>query len=131
MILAIVVGLPILGIGGCSYWLFGQLKGPVDETNAFMALLQEGQYDTALASSDQSCGTLVEVFVDEARSNNIVAYNFFISELNTVNGVTTGSADGTVTFTENGAITVRVVLNKTGDDWHVCQVLPGVGSGAP
>lgn len=131
LIIGIVVVLPLAGIGACSFWLFGQLKGPVDETNAFMALVQVGQYDTALASSDQSCGAFVEVFIDEAKSNNVLAYNFFISELNTVNGVTTGSTDGSVTFVNEGAVNVRVELTKSGDDWQVCRVLPGVGAGAP
>lgn len=131
LILAIVIGLPIIGIGGCSYWLFGQLKGPMDETNSFMALVQDGAYDDALASSDPSCATSIGGFLDEAKTDNVQEYNFFFSGLTTQNGVTTGSTDGTVTFSQSGSINVRVELTKTGDEWRVCQVLPGVGPGAP
>ncbi len=118
LILGLVIGLPLIGIGACTFFLLGAVTGPVDESNAMLALLDEGKYQEAYDSFDPTCTG--DFGVEDIRAIwagvEIDGYN-----LNDVS-VQNSKADVSGTVSVNGGISnpISFELNKRDGDWKVC-----------
>lgn len=112
----------LLGIGGCSYAVFRAVSGPIDVGNEFLAAVQERDFERAWDLSDASCfegggeAQLAQIFGNDT----ITSYNLSQTNVNSSNGVTTGSTSGTVTLAGDDVRSIEIVARKSGDEWLVC-----------
>ncbi len=116
LILLILIGIPILLIGGCSAAVFWASRVPVGVTNDFLADVQAGDYNAAFDHTKPSCGIaanadeLAQIF----SGVSVTSYN--ISGISSNNGVT--STNGTITFDGSDVRAIEVGLS----DDLVCTI---------
>ncbi len=118
LILGLVIGLPLIGIGACTFFLIGAVKGPINESNAMLALLDEGKYQEAYDSFDPAC---TSSFTAEDLSSTWTGVEVDGYNLNSVNVVNSNAeVDGTVSLNGGSPEPVHFELNKRDGDWKVC-----------
>ncbi len=119
--LAVVV-LALLGIGGCSYWVYTLARGPIDGVNDWVALVDDGNYQGAY---DELCGPLKAttdpafVTAELERQFGAGITDFSFSSVSSTNGVTT--VDGTI---EVAGVNrpVEFVMREESGTWRVCSL---------
>lgn len=118
--LAVVLG-GLLLIGGCTYAIFRAASGPIDTSNDFLALIKSGDFNSAADMLDPSCfadgGTAAAL--REAFPVGVTSYNLGGTSVNSTNGNTVGSSNGSITFTGDETRDINFNLNKNGD-WEIC-----------
>ncbi len=125
LIVGLVVGLPLIGIGACSYWAYDLFTGPTNEANRVVQLVQDQQYDEALSSVDPSCSGGIDEFVEQAKTDHFAEFFFITFELAT-GGVAESSVQGSIFFEQQGEVETRIELKPDGGDWRVCRIRLGV-----
>jgi hypothetical protein len=118
LILGLVIGLPLIGIGACTFFLVGAVKGPINESNAMLALLDEGKYQEAYDSFDPACTENFEVEDILAIWEGVEIDGYDLKNVSVVNS----KADVSGTVSVNGGLSnpISFELNKRGGDWKVC-----------
>jgi hypothetical protein len=114
--------LGIAGIGGCTLFVLNLARGPIDAANAWVAIVDEGNFDAAY---DNLCADLrntndrasVVSGLDATYGGGITDYQF--SAVDSTNGVT--SVTGTIAVAGQSR-PISLVMRKDGDDWKVCTL---------
>lgn len=124
----VLLGIPLLallGIGGCTAVLFRAVSGPIDATNAFVAELDEGDFDGAYQSLCQATRNAVPAEqwtaeIEAGLSGDITDYRFTEASVSSVNGSSTAVVSGSI---EIGGLSRNVTysLVEEGSEWRVCQ----------
>lgn len=113
--LVLIIGLPMLLIGGCVGALFLGAKGEIDRSNEFMAALQIGDYATADSLTDPTCGFVSADIGSFLGESAITGYRISGVQIN--NGST--STTGTVTLDQTDVRTLRLSFS---DNDLVCGI---------
>jgi len=124
LILAVPL-LGLLGIGGCTALLVRSLSGPLDATNAFVANLDEGDFDAAYSSLCQASRDSVPADrwtaeIETALGGEITDYRFTETSISSVNGRSTATVTGTIEVDGFGR-SVSYGLVEEGSVWRVCS----------
>ena len=119
-----VVGLLLvflLLVGGCSFLVWRLASGPIDAGNEFLAELQQGDIDGALALSDPLCfgsegqGLLEETFAGV----EIESYRLTSTNVSYESGSQRGTTSGTITFAGGDERDISLFLVER-EGWLVC-----------
>ena len=120
--LLVILGVLIIGIGGCSYVFYQTVKGPVDTANDFLAAVDAGDFATAsdLSSSSPACfgqtaQADLEPYLD---GNEIESYDLNSSNVSSSGGSTTAEVSGTIESA--GEHTIVFSMIKESGNWRVC-----------
>jgi hypothetical protein len=127
LVLGLIIGFMLL-IGGCTFFVWRAVSGPIDAGNDFLAEVQAGDYAGAWALAEPDCfegggpGLLQEVFGPAP----IDSYRLSSTSVDSTNGRTSGTTAGTITFSGGDVRTIELFLIDE-DGWLVC----GFDIGAP
>jgi hypothetical protein len=115
-----IVGLVLLlGIGGCTAWFVSTVKAPVDESNRFLALIDQGDYAGAVAASDSACNAGMQANeLSDIFQGADINYNLNNSSITNSSAVVSGSFSGPGLPWTN----VQVGLQKRDGEWGVCSL---------
>ncbi len=118
LIVALVVGLPLLVIGGCTAALVVLAKGPIDATNDYLVLLDEQRFEEAYDAFHPDCQAQTrEEFLTAIDSLDITGYS--------INGFESSggrsATNGTVTLGDGEQRAARFTLLEGDDGWLVCS----------
>jgi hypothetical protein len=97
-------------------WFVGTVKAPVDESNRFLAAIDSGDYDAAVAMTDPGCNFgLTVADLDSLFGRRDITYDLKGTSVVNSDATTSGSfsADGL------GYNNIQLTLRKRGD-WRVC-----------
>ena len=128
IILGLFLGLMLL-VGGCTFFVWRAVSGPIDAGNEYLAAVQAGDFDAAWALSDSSCfaGGGPEQLASFFSERPIESFSLTGTSVNSNNGRSTGTASGTVELTGGDERSVELAMSKVGDNWLVC----GIDVGGP
>ena len=110
------LGAFVLLIGGCVAVLFNAVKGPIDKSNEFLALVDEGDYQGAFALTDPSCVTGGPETI-QSFFGGVDITDYSLTSTSVENN--TGSASGTITYNGSDTRTIEFSLTNT-DGWRIC-----------
>lgn len=120
LVVGLILGFMLL-IGGCTFFLWRAVSGPIDAGNEFLAAVQAEDFPAAWALSDPGCfdnagpGVLEEAFGPVV----IEAYRLTTSNVQLVEGVNTGTTSGEITFEPADTRTIDLFMVER-DGWLVC-----------
>ncbi len=115
----------VLGIGGCTALLVRSVSGPIDATNAFVAELDNGNFDGAydlLCTATQNA-TDAGQWTAEAQNGlggEITDYSFTSASISSGSGPDVATVTGSIDV-DGSSRSVSYDLVKEGDDWRVCS----------
>lgn len=122
LVVGLILGAMLL-VGACTFFLVRLASGPIDVSNEFLNAVQARDFDQAWSLSDPSCfgqddgqAQLEEAFAGQT----IEAYRLTSTNASNVNGVSRGSASGTITLAGGDVRSISFVNTKSGGDWRVC-----------
>lgn len=128
LVLGLVIGFTLL-IGGCTFFLWRAVSGPIDAGNDFLAEIEAGDFAGAWALAEPDCfegggpGLLQEAF------GPIEGYRLTSTSVDSTNGRTSGTTSGTITFPGADVRSIELFLIDE-DGWLVCGFdIGAVGSG--
>lgn len=119
----LLLGIPLLfavGIGACSWLVFGAVRGPIDATNNYVANLDNGDFGAAydsLCAADRAnyARDSWTAGVQESIGGDITGYSFTQVEIS-------GDALVTGTIEIDGVSQTSVFrLVDEGDEWRICE----------
>ena len=120
LVVGLIFGLMLL-IGGCTFFLWRAVSGPIDAGNEFLAAVQGKDFDEAWELSDASCfdnagpGAIEEIFGPVV----IESYRLTSSNVDVSNGEQSGSTSGEITFGGGDTRTIELFMVES-DGWLVC-----------
>ncbi|MDH4077580.1 MAG: hypothetical protein OEW29_16745, partial [Acidimicrobiia bacterium] len=117
------LGLFVLLIGGCSYWVYSLAKGPIDAVNTYVAALDEGRYTDAydgLCGTTRQTVTLQDFQADNSAAPRISGYTFASVAAKT--GQLT-RVEGTVDI-DGSPVATTFGLRRESGDWKICEYFP-------
>jgi hypothetical protein len=111
-----------LGIGGCTLFVVNLARGPIDGANAWVGLLDEGDFGGAY---DNLCAQLrsgrerqdVTAELEASYGAGITTYRF--TTVQSTNGVTT--VEGTIDVSNNTRQVTLTMVEEDGN-WKVCTI---------
>ncbi|MEZ5410792.1 MAG: hypothetical protein R2761_22380 [Acidimicrobiales bacterium] len=117
------LGLFMLLIGGCSYWVYSLAKGPIDAVNSYVAALDEGRYDDAydgLCTTTRQTVSLQQFQADNSAAPRISGYTF--ASVAAATGQLT-RVEGTVDI-DGSPVAATYGLQRENGDWKICEYFP-------
>ncbi len=119
LIVGLIVGLPLIGVGACTFLVFSAVKAPVDESNALLALLDEGKYSEAYDAFDSSCAS--DFTAQDIRSvwESVEIDTYDLKSSSVVNS--SADVSGTISLDGGAPEPISFTLNKRDGDWKVCS----------
>lgn len=118
-----LMALFVLGVGGCTLFVFNAVKGPIDAANEFLAAAEADDIVGVvnLSSTSPDCfGSTARADLEEFLGPISVAdYNLTSSYVSSNNGSTTGEVSGTI---RDGEQTINFLMVKESGGWLVCDV---------
>lgn len=124
--LLILIGIPLLLVGGCVAFVLNVARGPLDATNGYIALLDEQRFDEAYDAAHPECQEIDRTnFVLALQDLDIVGYNMdSVSTTNNnvavVSGTITLAPDPAVDVVGEDTRTAQFNLRTLDGDWKVC-----------
>jgi flagellar basal body-associated protein FliL len=123
-ILLAILGVIVVGVGACSVWLFQVASGPIDGANAWLAEVDEADYQGAyeLSCTETRDAFTLESFTTIIQTDigiEIDGYN--LNSVNNTNGVVTVSGN----VTADGSTQSIEFLLRNQDGWKVCEYYLG------
>jgi hypothetical protein len=112
-----VVGFLALSIGACTVWFVSTVKAPVDTSNRFLAAIDAGDYDAAVAFTDPTCSLGVTA-ADFAGFFSGADIDYDLNSSNVSNSRATVSGSFRIDDIEQAGITLS--LRKVDSEWRVC-----------
>lgn len=109
-------GAIILLVGGCVAVLVSAVKGPIDKSNEFLALVDQGDYQGAFDITDPSCVSGGPETI-EAFFAGVDITDYSLTSTSVENS--TGAASGTITYNGNDTRSIDLRLTNT-DGWRIC-----------
>ena len=114
--LAVIFGVIALGIGSCTVWFVGTVKAPVDESNRFLAAIDSGDYNAAVAMTDPGCNFgLTVADLDSLFGRRDITYDLKSSSVVNSDATVSGSFSADGLGYNNIQLSLR---NRSG--WQVC-----------
>ncbi len=117
------LGLFLLLIGGCSYWVYSLARGPIEAVNTYVAALDEGRYSDAynsLCETTRQIVTLQEFQDDNSAAPRISGYTFASVAAET--GQLT-RVEGTVDI-DGAPVATTFGLQRESGDYKICEYFP-------
>jgi len=106
----------VLGIGACTFWFIGTVTAPVDTSNDFLAAIDNGDYDAAIALSDPLCSQgMSATDLAQAFQGADISYNLNNSSISNSNATVSGS----FSMVGENVSTIEIYLRNNGG-WGVC-----------
>lgn len=116
-----ILGVLLLGIGGCTFIFVRAALGPINEANDFLADVRDGNTTAAVDSIAPVCrpGDPAGIAAELGRLN-ITDFNMNDTTINSSDGESTGTASGSVV--SNGVQTPAFFqLRRVDGDWRICE----------
>ncbi len=113
---AVIIGALALGIGSCTVWFIGTVKAPVDQANRFLAAIDAGDYDAAVALTDPGCNLgMTAADLDDLFAGADITYDLKSSSIVNREATVSGS------FSAADRSFTRIELSlRNQDGWSVC-----------
>lgn len=118
LILAVIVGVLLLGIAACIFAFVGAVTAPVDRANDFLAEVNAENWSEAVAHTDPNCSTLSEAWLSQTFGNAELSYNLNASSVSGDGAMVAG----TLGFNNDPAVDIGMTMQKSDGEWRVCSV---------
>ncbi len=122
-----IIGVLILGVGGCIALLFNEAQGATEAAEDFMDSVAANDFDAAFNAFSPSCRNFTVAELEEVFGGaTVTEYDLSLRGAAINNGDRSAQVSGTIQ-TGGRAIEIEFSLNQENDEWLLCRVDVGGG----